>query len=345
MADLITVIVCTHNRPFFLQRCLKSLAPQIDEQSEVLVVDSAPSGPDSQAITTAAGARYLLSPRRGLDIARNAGLHATSGTIVAFTDDDVVVTPTWLSALRKSFADPSVACVTGRVLPLELRTAPQRYFEERFSFDRGDEPVRFGLDSTLPWFPVYPYHLGTGCNMAFRRHIFDSIGLFDPALDAGTPIGGGGDIDIFRRLLRAGFVAVYNPETLVFHQHRADTRESLQQFRDYGKTMTALLTKSLLVEHDMMRDALSVGACLFLHQAKRLARKLLLLDPLPFRFLLFEILGNLAGPIAYVRSLRQTWRGPLPPPCPARADGRDLDSGAGTDLGPDQHAARPIAPL
>jgi hypothetical protein len=144
-------------------------------------------------------------------------------------------------------------------------------------------------------------------------------------------------------LLRAGFVAVYNPEALVFHQHRADTRESLQQFGEYGKTMTALLTKSLLVEHDMVRDALSVGACLFLHQTKRLARKLLLLDPLPFRFLLFEILGNLAGPIAYVRSLRQTWRGPLPPPYPPRADGRDLDSGTGTDLGPDEHAARPIA--
>jgi GT2 family glycosyltransferase len=230
------------------------------------------------------------------------------GAIIAFIDDDAVAAPDWIAALRDSFSEPSILFVTGRVLPLELRTPAQRHFEERFSFDRGEKLIRFTATDQRPHFPIHPYHLGTGCNMAFRRQAFDLIGTFDEALDVGTPTGGGGDLDIFRRLLRAGYTAVYNPDALVWHQHREGKLDSYRQFWNYGKSLTALLVKSLLVERGQAREAWSATLHLPREWARRLARWLVRHDTIPLGLILVEILGAFFGPLAYLRSLRQVRR-------------------------------------
>lgn len=304
MSVLITIAICTHNRPAQLQRCLASLESQITGQSEVLVIDSAPSDTATQTVARTAGVRYIATTRPGLDVARNLALYAAKGEIIAFIDDDAVAAPDWIEMLLASFTDLSVSFVTGRVLPLELRTPAQHYFEEHFSFDRGPEPLRFMMGDRRPWFPIYPSHLGTGCNMAFRREVFDVVRPFDEALDAGTPTGGGGDIDIFRRLLRAGFVAAYNPAALVYHEHRLNANESRAQFWAYGKTFTALLAKNILVEHDRVGEALHLCLYRFWQQGRWLARRLIKGRGLPGHLILIETLGHLAGPAALLHSLR-----------------------------------------
>jgi glycosyltransferase involved in cell wall biosynthesis len=304
MSLFLTIAICTRNRPTQLRRCLASLQAQLDEQSEVLVIDSAPSSSATQAIAQAFGVHYLAISRPGLNVARNMALRAARGAIIAFIDDDAVAAPGWIEALLTSFTDPSISFATGRVMPLELRTLAQRHFEEHFSFDRGPEPFRFTANDHRPWFPIYPSHLGTGCNMAFRREVFDVVGPFDEALDTGTPTGGGGDIDMFRRLLRAGFVAAYNPATLVYHEHRVDEAESRAQFWAYGKAFTALLTKSILIEHDRVNEAVHLVAYRFWQQGRWLARRLLKRRGLPSHLILIETLGHLVGPVALLRSLR-----------------------------------------
>ena len=305
---MISVAVCTRDRPAQLQRCLASLRRDVDAWGELLVVDSAPSGSEGKSIAIGAGARYVATSRPGLDVARNLAVGLALGEIVAFVDDDVVVAPGWMAAVRDGFADISTACVTGRVLPLELRTAAQRYFEERFPFDRGSELIRFSGSDQRPEYPVHPWQLGAGCNMAFRCRVFEQIGLFDEALDMGTPTGGGGDTDIFRRLLRAGLTAVYNPEALVYHQHRETWPELYRQAWGYGKSFTALMTKSLLVEHDLEREAWLLAKERFYWQFRGLARRLLKRTGLPFWPVLFETLGNLAGPVAFLYSRRRAER-------------------------------------
>ena len=308
MRPMISVAVCTRDRPTLLQRCLASLRPEVNAQGELLVIDSAPSGREAQSIAAEAGARYTATSRAGLNVARNLALCMALGEIVAFVDDDAVVAPGWMEALLDGFADASIDCVTGRVLPLELRTAAQRYFEERFPFDRGSELIHFSGSDERPEYPVHPWQLGTGCNMAFRCQVFDQIGPFDEALDMGTPTGGGGDIDIFRRLLRAGLLAIYNPEAVVYHQHRESWAELYRQAWGYGKAFTALMTKSLLVEHDLQREAWRLTTERFHLQVRRLARRLFKRKGLPFWPVLFETLGNLAGPVAFVYSQRQVHR-------------------------------------
>jgi glycosyltransferase involved in cell wall biosynthesis len=275
----------------------------MDAWSELLVVDSASRGPETRLAADVAGARYVGASRPGLDVARNLAWRAANGTIIAYIDDDAVAAPEWLGPLRQAFADPTVACVTGRVLPLELRTEAQRYFEERYSFDRGADPIRFSVSSGPRWLTLIPWQMGSGCNMAFRRGLFDVIGPFDEALDVGTPTGGGGELDIFRRLLRAGFVAAYTPQAVVYHQHRESMKALYRQAWGYGKSFTALMTKSIVVERDMrLGAALLVGHECWM-RARAICQRLVRRRGSPLGLILAESLGYLAGPLAYLVSL------------------------------------------
>lgn len=305
---LVTIVVCTHNRPQLLKRCLASLQPLVDSQTQLLVIDSAPSNSAPQAIAATAQATYVMTPRPGLDVARNLALHVAQGDIIAFIDDDAVATPGWIEALRATFADPSVAGMTGRVLPMELRTPGQRHFEMRFSFDRGSDPIRFSVKDDRPWFPIYPYHLGTGCNMAFRRHVFNHIGLFDEALDAGTPTGGGGDLDIFRRLLMTGYIVVYNPDALVYHQHRLSEAATRHQFWSYGKGFTAVMSKILLTKPELHVQVLRITILQMLFLMRLLVERIFIGRGVPVHLVLLELSGNFVGPIAFFYSLKRVQR-------------------------------------
>ncbi|MBK8901206.1 MAG: glycosyltransferase [Anaerolineaceae bacterium] len=294
-----------------MKHCLALLKPQLDADSEILVVASAPSTNQEQQIAEAAGVNFVLEPRSGLDVARNAGIRQAKGDMIAFVDDDVLVTEGWLAALRHTLATEPADCVTGRVLPASLETAVQQQFEARFSFDRGPEPIRFTDSDKRSWFPIHPYHLGTGGNMAFRRHVFDQVGLFDEALDAGTPTGGGGDLDMFRRLLLGGFTAVYQPDLLVYHQHRTTAAAARQQFYAYGKAFGALMTKIWLEEPSLKQQVprlLQQQAVLLLRlMGQRLAGRSIISLPLILR----EAWGNVTGPFAYLQARHRAKSGQL----------------------------------
>src|SRR5438270_12782283 len=108
---------------------------------------------------------------------------AARGEIVAFTDDDVVVDRYWLAELVRGFSMAAdVVCVTGLVMPLELETQAQLWFEEF-----GDSTQRFtlrifDLQEHHPNTPLYPYagSFGSAANMAFRTAFLRSVGGFDP---------------------------------------------------------------------------------------------------------------------------------------------------------------------
>lgn len=299
----LTIAVCTRDRPTQLQRCLATLQPQINKQSELLVVASAPTSDAELHLAREVGARFVREVRPGLDVARNTAVRHAKGEIIAFIDDDVLVGENWLTALQAAFADETVDCVTGRVLPTGLDTPAQRHFEARFSFDRGPHPDRFTKNDQRSWFPIHPYHLGTGCNMAFQRRVFDRIGLFDEALDAGMPTGGGGDLDIFRRLLLAGFTAVYDPTLLVYHEHRPTAAATRQQFLAYGKTFTALMSKVWFEEPTLKgqvsRLCRQQAVLLLRHVWQRLTNRP---DSVPLGLTFLEAAGNFLGPWAYLQA-------------------------------------------
>ena len=122
-------MICTRNRPDDLARCLQSLQLLEPRLLEILVVDNAPEGAATRDVVARfSDVRYVAEPRPGLSRARMPAC-AARGSIVAFTDDDVRVTPNWVAAMEHGFRDASISVVTGLVLPAELQSDSQLIFE------------------------------------------------------------------------------------------------------------------------------------------------------------------------------------------------------------------------
>ncbi len=247
----VSVIVCTRDRPDDLARCLFSLATLNPAPLEILIVDNAPSTDATERLVRDrfSFARYVREPTPGLDHARNRGIAESTGDIVAFTDDDVVVDSDWVGALAHTFAgDRNIALVTGLAEPLEQETDAQIYFENYGGFGRGCHRVylQWWPDRPLPWTLVGAGQLGAGANMAIRRDVLARVGSFDPALDVGTPSLGGGDHDMFFRVLRAGGVCVYEPAAVVRHRHRRTTAELQRLLYSYGHATRCLFDREAL---------------------------------------------------------------------------------------------------
>lgn len=301
--EMISIVVCTRGRSESLRRCLASLAELQDDDHEVVLVDNNDE-PSVDVALLPDRARLVHEPRRGLSVARNRGIAEAGGEVVAFIDDDCEVDPHWLAGLRRSFADPQVVAVTGRVRPGSLSTSAARWFEFQFSFDRGTDRRRFTRWDRRPWFPMWPGSVGAGCNMAFRSRTLAELGGFDELLGMGTAIGGGEDLDAFGRLLDSGGSVEYTPEALVWHHHRDNTRAAVRQFWGYGVAVGALLTK-IILERPEMR----VTACRFflhrivdaLHLVRRRRKGQ---HVLPTPMVVLDLLGQFVGPFVYLASRR-----------------------------------------
>ena len=306
----ISVVVCTRDRPQLLQQCLAALQ-QLDYPAfEVLVVDNAPATDNSRELVRATPFRYLREDRPGLDWARNCGLRAATHGIVAFTDDDVRVDPAWLRGIASGFAVPEVAAVTGLVLPLELQTPAQRLYEQYGTgMSRGSVPRRFVAAALTPAGLIGTQEIGVGANMAFRQAFLVQLGGFDTALDAGTPAGGAGDLDIFHRILCAGGVIAYEPSAVVRHRHRPEMDALRRQLGDNGRSFGVYLIRiwqaRTVRRRDLARYALGTW---FPWLFGRLLRGLAGHHPLPVGLLWAELVGTLCAPFAYRASLRQDER-------------------------------------
>jgi glycosyltransferase involved in cell wall biosynthesis len=240
----ISVIVCTRDRPQLLRTCLDALMRLQYPQFEVIVVDNAPSSDQSRGVVLETPFCYIREDRAGLDWARNRGLETAANDVVAYTDDDARPDPGWLWGLARGFARREVMCVTGLVLPAELETRAQRLYETYGTgMSRGFDARRF-VPANLSWRDLIEVQrIGVGANMAFRREMLHRLGGFDTALDAGTPAGGAGDLDMFHRVLAVGSEIVYEPSALVLHRHRDNMDALRQQLYDNGKSYGVYLLK------------------------------------------------------------------------------------------------------
>lgn len=314
----LTVVICTRNRPESLARCLASVVNQRYPRFRVLVVDNGPDEPGTaQVVGEIADGRvdYLAVPRTGLAHARNAALAALPGETVAWLDDDEVADPHWLSEVARALAQhPEADMVSGAVVPAELETKAQLWFEEfgGLTKGRGFTPAVFSPATAGRHDPLYPLpSFGAGANMATRPGVIESIGGFDTALGAGTPAMGAEDVLAFMLLLRRGGTIVYHPSALVRHYHRRELAESMSQLVGYGKGLTAAYTSLVL------RSPSSLPALLRLVPratrdlfGRNTARNAGIGEDFPRELLRASRRAMLNGPSAYLRGRRQARQGP-----------------------------------
>ncbi|MEV5437075.1 glycosyltransferase [Streptomyces sp. NPDC052682] len=309
-APPVSVIVATHNRPQMLRQCLDSLLRLDYPSFEVIVVDNAPADDAAERLVLdeyAGRVRYLREPVAGLAHAHNRGLSAACGRIAAFTDDDTVVDPGWLSAIAESFAqDSGVSCVTGLIVPAELQTAAQAALEHHGQFAKGFAPRRWSLHEPQedPLFPFTAGRFGSGTNMAFRITSLRALGGFDPATGTGTPAHGGDDLLAFFRVLAAGHALAYQPDAIVWHRHRRTPDALDSQAFGYGAGLGAYLTGALFHEPRMIpglvrRLPRGIG-----YAARRARDQASAGTEGSRRLALLELCGLLYGPYGYLRSRR-----------------------------------------
>jgi len=298
-----TVAVCTRDRPEDLRRCLDALMRLPDDGQEILVVDNCPSTQATHQIVEGyRHVRYLREDRPGLSAARNRALREARHEIVAFSDDDAAPDPGWLRALLRNFNDPLVLCVTGLTMPRELETEAQNWYERYTPLGRGFK--RFVLEP-IGRNPLHVAPAGAGVNMALRRNIQERVGLFDEALDPGTPAKSGGDFDMFSRILTSGYRIAYDPGALSWHRHRETWNELRQAVYGYGVGVYAYLTKSLLVQGEFSAPLIA-WRWLRYKQIPALMRSILRRPACePLDLLIAELRGCARGPWAYLSSRRK----------------------------------------
>jgi glycosyltransferase involved in cell wall biosynthesis len=246
----LTIAICTKDRAQRLARLLEALVPVASASpfasTEILVIDNASVDDQTRlACQGFAGIRYVYETKAGLDFARNAALAGARGDLLAFLDDDVVVDPSWAHGLMRAWLSrPDAGGFTGLVLPYRLDTDAQIAFERRGGFGRGFRRMEVHDDDfDNEGHPVGAGAIGAGCNMAFDRTLLLSLNGFDDALDTGGPLPGGGDLDIFYRVLRSGRPMVYEPSYCVYHEHRETMAQLTRQYWTWGLGFMAFMTK------------------------------------------------------------------------------------------------------
>ncbi len=298
----LSIAICTKDRAKRLSRLLSSLDlirwKSAFQSVEIVVVDNASvDATTREAVECFKDVRYVFEPKAGLDFARNAALRATTGTLIAYLDDDVVVDRNWLAGLAKACRDnPGAGGFTGLVLPFRLDTEAQIVFEQRGGFGRGF--IRNEFHNTRfdnPLHPVGSGSLGAGCNMAFDRALLIELGGFDEALDTGSPLPGGGDLDIFYRVLRSGRPMIYEPEYAVYHEHRETIEQLRRQYWTWGLGMMAFLVKSRRTDEELRARHRAMVRWWFFNQLKALARAARGLRGRDFRFGIAELWGGIYG--------------------------------------------------
>lgn len=313
----LTVAVCTRDGGARLPECLDALAAleYPGGHLDLLVVDNAPLDDSARrVIERYPSIRYVVEPLAGLDRARNRAIVEARGDIIAFTDDDVSVDGRWAEAIGRRFgSEPDVDAVTGLVVADEIDVEPQRLFETYGGFSRGFDRQYFRVDTASGEKAARRHvgagRFGTGANMAFRRRLFDRIGLFDPALDVGTPTNGGGDLEMFFRVLKEGGTLAYEPSAIVRHRHRRTYEALRTQLANNGIGFYAHLVRTAHHYPDERAGVLRFGAWWFWRwNVTRLARSFVRPGDFPRDLIFAELRGCFTGLRRYALAKEQAAR-------------------------------------
>lgn len=213
---LVSIVVCCYNAASTLEECLRSLGRLGYPNFEVIVVNDGSTDRTGE-IAGRHPFRLITVPNGGLSRARNLGIDAARGEIVAFIDSDAYADPDWLFYMVCALEEHDASAVGGPNL-----SPAQDGFTAQCVDQAPGNPTCVLVDNERA------EHI-PGCNMAFRKDAFRVVGAFDAQHRAA-----GDDVDLCWRLLVAGRKIVYHPSAVVWHHRRPTVRGYLRQQQGYG---------------------------------------------------------------------------------------------------------------
>ena len=222
----VSVIVCTRNGSRTLEECLASLKALRYPDFEIILVDDGSTDRVPEIAHSMTGLTYIRQDHAGLGVARNTGAAAATGDILAYTDDDCVADPDWLTFLTRAMADPAMGAAGGPNIP-----PPPQNLAQACVIAAPGGPAHVLLSDRLA------EHV-PGCNLAVKRAAFDSITGFRPKYHAA-----GDDVDFCWRLQEAGVGIGFHPAAMVWHYRRFTVGAFLRQQAGYGKAEALLMAR------------------------------------------------------------------------------------------------------
>ena len=235
----LSVVIATKDRPEQLERCLDRLRPQLGPDDEVVVVDSASRDERTGHVALSTGATLLRAERPGTSLARNLGWRSARHDRVAFIDDDIRVDDGWADAMASALSSDDAGWVTGWI-GLERFGGGARHLNPTML---EESPAR--LDRQ------HRGTMGASANFGARRDVLTAVGGFDERFGPGRWTAAAEDVELFDRLVHAGFVGRYLPTVRVFHEQWRTARAGFGLQWRYGKGMGARIAR--LVRHDRQR--------------------------------------------------------------------------------------------
>ncbi len=219
----VSVVVCAYNAESTMAACLDSLRALRYPAYEVVVVDDGSTDRTGSIAEEYEGMHVIHQENKGLSAARNVGIAASTGEIVAFTDSDCVVDADWLHYLVASFLSSGLPAIGGPNLP-----PPEDSLVASCVAASPGGPLHVMLDDEEA------EHI-PGCNMAFRREVLEEIGGFDPIFRSA-----GDDVDLCWRLQKRGHRIGFSPAATVWHFRRNTVKAYIDQQKGYGKAEALL---------------------------------------------------------------------------------------------------------
>jgi glycosyltransferase involved in cell wall biosynthesis len=221
----ISVVICSYNGARTIRDCMEGLQEITYPNFEVIVVDDGSTDSTAQ-IVAEYDVKLIRTANQGLSSARNTGLMAATGEIVAYTDDDARPDPDWLHYLAHSFMRGAFAGVGGPNIP-----PPNDGWIADCVANSPGGPVHVLLcDRVAEHIP--------GCNMAFRRDVLLDVGGCDPMYRVA-----GDDVDLCWRVQQNGGTLGFSPAAMVWHHRRNSVRLYWRQQQGYGKAEALLESK------------------------------------------------------------------------------------------------------
>jgi O-antigen biosynthesis protein len=223
---MVSVVICAYNAERTMRQCLESLR-QLDYPSfEVIIVDDGSGDATPKIAAEFPEFRLIRQPNRGLSTARNVGLKAALGELVAYTDSDCVVDPHWLTLMVREMIEGELGGCGG-----------PNYAPHEEGWIEGCVAASPGAPCHVLMGDDRAEHLA-GCNMVFVKAALEDVGGFDPQFTAA-----GDDVDICWRLMEAGYSLGYCPSAFVWHFRRNTVKAYYRQQRGYGKAEAMLYRK------------------------------------------------------------------------------------------------------
>jgi glycosyltransferase involved in cell wall biosynthesis len=220
-----SVVITTYNRAKLLADTLLSLADQQVSPAvrwEVIVVDNNSRDETEDVVrrcseTTSLRIRHVFEPRQGQSFARNRGIEAAEGAVILFTDDDIIPSPDWVSAMLRAIDADDCEGAGGKVLPLWEGEVPS------WLSGRSDLLSWLALvdsdEACMLDYPLVASRRIVGASMGFRRSVFQEFGRFPTNLGhRGRRMYGGEEVELINRILLKGRRIRYDPSIVVRHR-------------------------------------------------------------------------------------------------------------------------------